>query len=98
MPTTTEKNSFQRARVPLRPGAGEPPGEPAPPSSPQDRPGLSQAQVEDAVARARLRRMVKRPDGERIPDEVIDELLAGTRTAEVNAGPDWPLDQMYRPL
>src|SRR5947209_7756906 len=98
MPTTTEKNSFQRARVPLRPGAGEPPGEPAPPSSAQDRSGLSPALVEDAVDRARLRRMVQRPDGERIRDEVIDELLAGARTEEEIAGPGGLLAQLTRRL
>ena len=33
--------------------------------------------VDDAVERARLRSMLERPDGERISDEVIDQLLAG---------------------
>src|SRR5947209_957116 len=98
MPTTTEKNSFQRARVPLRPGAGEPPGEPAPPSSAQDRSGLSPALVEDAVDRARLRRMVQRPDGERIRDEVIDGLRAGARTEEEIAGPGGLLAQLTKRL
>jgi putative transposase len=43
--------------------------------------------VDDAADRARLRSMVKRPDGERIPDEVIDQLLAGASTEEEIAGP-----------
>jgi hypothetical protein len=49
--------------------------------------GLSQERVECAVERARLRGMVERPGGERIPDEVIDQLLAGARTEEEIAGP-----------
>ena len=39
------------------------------------------------VDRARLRGMVERPGGERISDEVIDQLLAGARTEEEIAGP-----------
>jgi hypothetical protein len=31
--------------------------------------------------------MVKRPDGERIPDAVIDQLLAGAGTEQEIAGP-----------
>jgi hypothetical protein len=46
-----------------------------------------QAQVDDAADRARLRRMVKRPDDERIPDEVIVQLLAGASSEEEIAGP-----------
>ena len=34
-----------------------------------------------------MREMVKRPDGEPISDEVIDELLAGASTEEEIAGP-----------
>ena len=52
-----------------------------------DDPGSVRRRVDDAVERATLRRMVKRPDGERIPDEVIDELLAGASTEEEIAGP-----------
>jgi putative transposase len=43
--------------------------------------------VEDAVDRVRLRSMVKRGDGEQIPDEVIDQLLAGASTEQEIAGP-----------
>jgi putative transposase len=43
--------------------------------------------VDDAADRARLRSMVKRADGERIPDEVIDQLLAGASSEEEIAGP-----------
>jgi putative transposase len=89
MPSTKEKNLFQRAIGPDRYGAGgEPLGEPAaPPSRSRQRSGLDQAQMDDAVDRARLRQMVARPDRERIPDEVIDQLLAGARTEEEIAGP-----------
>ena len=48
--------------------------------------------------RARLRRMVERPDGERIPDEVIDQLLAGARTEEEIAGPGGLLAQLTKRL
>src|SRR6476659_9816790 len=89
MPTTKEKNSIQRAIVPGPYGAGgEPPGEPpAPPLEGRQRRGLRQERVDDAVHRARLRRMVERPGDDRIPDEVIDQLLAGARTEEEIAGP-----------
>ena len=43
--------------------------------------------MDDAVDGARLRRMVEQPGGERISDEVIDQLLAGARTEEEIAGP-----------
>jgi putative transposase len=59
---------------------------------------LSQEQVDDAADRARLRRMVKRPDGERISDEVIDQLLAGASTEEELAGPGGLLAQLTRRL
>ena len=91
MPTTKEKDSIQRATVPYRYGAGgEPLGEPtAPRQDPENRsrPGFEQALVDDAVQRARLRAMAKRADGERISDEVIDQLLAGAKTEEEIAGP-----------
>ena len=50
--------------------------------------------MDDAVDRARLRSMVKRGDGERIPDEVIDKLLAGASTEEEIAGPGGLLAQL----
>jgi putative transposase len=54
--------------------------------------------VDDAVDRATLRRMVARPDGERIPDEVIDQLLAGAGSEEEIAGPGGLLAQLTRRL
>jgi len=91
MSTTKEKNSIQRATVPLPYGAGgEPLGEPSAPrrdSENRSRPGFEQALVDDAVQRARLRAMAKRADGERISDEVIDQLLAGATSEEEIAGP-----------
>jgi putative transposase len=100
MPTTKEKNSIQRARVLDRQGAGgEPPGEPpAPPLEGRAAGALSQDLVDDAVERARLRSMLERPDGERISDEVIDQLLAGARTEEEIAGPGGVLAQLTKRL
>ena len=46
----------------------------------------------------RLRRMVKRRDGERIRDEVIDELLAGASTEEEIAGPGGLLAELTKRL
>jgi putative transposase len=98
-PTKEEKFSRSGVVSDLYGAGGEPPGEPtAPPSSARGRSGLSPAQVDDAVDRARLRRMVQRPDGERIPDEVIDQLLAGARTEEEIAGPGGLLAQLTRRL
>jgi putative transposase len=42
--------------------------------------------------------MARRPDGERIPDEVIDELLAGAQTEQELAGPGGLLAQLTRRL
>ena len=56
-------------------------------------PGL----VDDAVDRARLRGMFERPDGERISDQVIDELLAGASEEEI-AGPGGLLAQLSKRL
>jgi putative transposase len=42
--------------------------------------------------------MVKRPDGERIPDEVIDQLLAGAQTEQEIAGPGGLLAQLTKRL
>ena len=100
MPSTKEKEDQSRELFADRYGAGgEPPGEPtAPPSRARRRSGLGQARVDDAVDRATLRRMVARPDGERIPDEVIDQLLAGASTEEEIAGPGGLLAQLTRRL
>ena len=79
---------------------GSPAGEPtAPPSrSAEQRSQLGEWLVDDAVDRARLRSMVKRGDGERIPDEVIDQLLAGASTEEEIAGPGGLLAQLTKPI
>src|SRR6185437_15732051 len=100
MPSTKEQEDQSRELYPDRYGAGgEPLGEPtAPPSRSRKRSQLSEAQVDDAVDRATLRRMVKRPDGERIPDEVIDQLLAGASTEEGIAGPGGLLAQLTKRL
>ncbi len=42
--------------------------------------------------------MVKRRDGDRIPDQVIDELLAGASTEEEIAGPGGLLAELTRRL
>ncbi len=42
--------------------------------------------------------MVKRGDGERIPDEVIDQLLTGASTEEEIAGPGGLLAQLTKRL
>jgi putative transposase len=42
--------------------------------------------------------MVKRPDGERIPDEVIDQLLAGASTEQEIAGPGGLLASLTKRL
>ena len=99
MSSTTEK--FPESATGLEPygAGGEPPGEPPAPSSrSRKRSELSQAQVDDAADRARLRRMVQRPDGERIPDEVIDQLLAGASSEEEIAGPGGLLAQLTKRL
>ncbi len=54
--------------------------------------------MDDAVDGATLRRMVARPDGEQIPDEVIDALLAGASTEEEIAGPGGLLAQLTKRL
>ena len=89
MPSTTSQRSLDRASVSNPYGAGGSPiGET---TAPPPRPGKQHLQVggrlvDDAVDRATLRSMVKRGDGERIPDEVIDQLLAGASTEEEIAG------------
>ena len=100
MPTTKEKNSIQRARVPELVGAGgEPPGEPPAPLLDGREPrAVSRELVDDAVERARLRSVLERADGERISDEVIDQVLAGARTEEEIAGPGGLLAQLTKRL
>ena len=99
MPSTKER-SPQSVRVSSPYGAGgEPPGEPpAPPWGSREPRALDQERVDDAVERARLRGMVERPGGERIPDEVIDQLLAGASTEEEIAGPGGLLAQTTKRL
>ena len=100
MPSTIKK-SFERVGVSDPEGAGgEPLGEPpATPSSPrQQRSQIGEQFIDDAVDRARLRSMVERPDGDRIADEVIDELLAGAGTEEEIVGPGGVLAQLTKRL
>jgi hypothetical protein len=78
MPTNREVDGGVRARVLNRGGAGEPPGEPAPPS------GILENVPDD------LRRQ--------LPDEVVDELLAGARTEEEIVGPGGLLSQLTKRL
>src|SRR5579884_1705361 len=93
---------------------GEPAGEPPAPSqglashvgplsgdrlsAMLERPALSEELVDGAVDRARLQAMLERPDGERISDEVIDQLLAGARTEEEIAGPGGLLAKLTKRL
>jgi putative transposase len=62
----------------LRAAAGDPLGR---------RRELSQELIDEAVDRMRLGSMLELPDGGELPDEVIDQLLAGARTEEEIAGP-----------
>ena len=78
MPSIKEKNSSQRARVPHRRGAGEPPGEPAPP------PGILDS-VPDEIRR-------------KLPDDVVDELLAGAKTEAEIVGSGGLLGQLTKRL
>src|SRR5205807_2404009 len=68
------------------------------PSPSQQRSRISERFVDDAVDRARLRSMVQRPDGDRISDEVIDELLAGAKSEQEIAGPGGLLAQLTKRL
>ena len=100
MPSTNEK-FFERVGVSDPGGAGgEPLGEmPATSSRPsKQRSRLGERLIDDAVDRARLRSMVKRADGERIPNEVIDELLAGASSEEEIAGPGGLLAELTQRL
>ena len=103
MPTTKEKSSFQRARVPVLPGAGgEPPGEPpAPPLEGREPRALSQELVDGAVDGAAGRGGLRQLSGCRRSadrDEVIDELLAGASTEEEIAGPGGLLAELTKRL
>jgi putative transposase len=61
--------------------------------------GLSPELVDDAVNRARVRAAVgELSDGSRLPDEVIDELLAGARTEEEIVGPGGLLARLTKRL
>jgi putative transposase len=59
---------------------------------------LSPELVDRAVDRARLRAAVELPDGGRLSDEVIDELLAGARSEEEIVGPGGLLAQLTKRL
>jgi putative transposase len=77
MPSIRSRSDFP-ARVLNPPGAGEPLGEPAPPSAILD-------QMPDELRR-------------KLPDEVVDELLAGARTEEEIVGPGGLLSQLTKRL
>src|SRR5579859_3760947 len=99
MPSTKERNPQSVSVLDLHGAGGEPPGEPpAPPLEGREARPLDQECVDDAVERARLRRMVERPGGERIPDEVIDQLLAGASSEEEIAGPGGLLAELTKRL
>jgi putative transposase len=102
MPSTKEKKiDFQSAASDLYGAGGEPLGEPtAPPLGSERQRGsqIKDRRVEDAVDRARLRRMVKRSDGDRIPNDVLDQLLAGAKTEQEIAGPGGLLAQLTKRL
>lgn len=78
MPSIQEKKSFQRAAVSEPYGAGEPPGEPAPPPGILDR-------MPDEIRR-------------KLPDSVVDELLAGASSEEEIVGPGGLLSQLTKRL
>jgi putative transposase len=59
---------------------------------------LSCELVDGALDRARLRSTVELPDGAPLPDELIDELLAGARTEEEIVGPGGLLAQLTKRL
>jgi putative transposase len=78
MPSISEVDSVVRATVLNRAGAGEPPGEPAPP------PGMLEAMGDDLRAK--------------LPDELVDELLAGASSEEEVVGPGGLLSQLTKRL
>jgi putative transposase len=99
MPITRDRSDVPARGFDREGAGGEPLGEPAAtPSRTRRRSRLSNDAVDDAVDRARLREMVKRPDGERIPDEVIDQLLAGASTEQEIAGPGGLLASLTKRL
>jgi putative transposase len=77
MPSIKEESDV-RARVSYRVGAGEPPGEPAPP------PGILGAMEDDLRGK--------------LPDELVDELLAGASSEEEIVGPGGLLSQLTKRL
>ena len=77
MPSIKEESDV-RARVSGGEGAGEPPGEPAPP------PGILGAMEDDLRAK--------------LPDELVDELLAGASSEEEIVGPGGLLSQLTKRL
>jgi putative transposase len=96
MPSTTKKNPVYIDDVSYPQGAGGEP--PATPPGLREHSQVSERLIEDAVGRARLRGMMRRPDGERISDEVIDGLLAGAKTEQEIAGPGGLLAQLTKRL
>jgi hypothetical protein len=99
MPSTQEISDVCARGFEPEGAGGEPLGEPpATPSRTRRRSKLRSGTVDDAVDRARLREMAKRTDGERIPDEVIDQLLAGAQTEQEIAGPGGLLAQLTKRL
>ena len=87
MPSTKEK-FFESANDPHLYGAGgKPPGEPsAPPLEGRELGTLSQERVDDAVDRARLRRMVEQPEGHFPNEDAARKLIY---LAVTNAVPAW---------
>jgi putative transposase len=77
MPSMKEESDV-RARVCDREGAGEPPGEPAPP------PGILGAMGDDLRGK--------------LPDELVDELLAGASSEEEIVGPGGLLSRLTKRL
>jgi putative transposase len=77
MPSTKEKN-LVRSTVSELSGAGEPPGEPAPP------PGILDAMDDDLRSK--------------LPDDLVDELLAGANSEEEIVGPGGLLSQLTKRL
>ena len=98
MPSISDSSNVSARVFDLGGAGGEPLGEPPATPSRARLSRLSGASVDDAVERARLREMVKRPDGERISDEVIDQLLAGVSSEEEIAGPGGLLAVLTRRL
>ena len=99
MPSTKQISDVRASLLDREGAGGEPQGEPpATPSRTRRRSKLSGQTVDDAVERARLREMTRRADGERIPDEVIDQLQAGASTEREIAGPGGVLAQLTKRL